>query len=345
MHELSREEPHDLVDVRTDAEVGDTRRHQRFRTLADKLALGTATVGVFGLDPVGLALLVAAGCVRDPRRASIPTRTRSAVDAPGSESATAHRRACTRRDSVTQPTALLAADVVVIVSLGGPRPTRSSPRGRACGPASSCCRRRRTSDVEAGARGSMGCSSGRASCAGSTSPSPDHGRHRARRSRGTDDDRRPSSRCGSCRRCPRPRRPSWSAWSRTSIPDGSTSLGAGDPIRVRCSRGASVESTTRPTARSGSACCCPAATRPPRSAMSSASFRAALPTRRRLRLRQRVDRRRPPRARREAGAIVRHVAGTRARATSCAGCSRRSTPTCTCWPTATTPTRSAPPRS
>ena len=50
-----------VVDLRTGSEVGEHDGRQPFSTLADRLALGTATVGVVGLDRIGVALLVAAG--------------------------------------------------------------------------------------------------------------------------------------------------------------------------------------------------------------------------------------------------------------------------------------------
>src|SRR5215218_7399355 len=53
-------EARDLVDLRTDQTAALDGR-QRLRTVAEKLALGTATVGVFGLDPIGLEFVAAAG--------------------------------------------------------------------------------------------------------------------------------------------------------------------------------------------------------------------------------------------------------------------------------------------
>ena len=61
MSSPSREDARDLVDLRIDTDVGGGDERQRLRTLAEKLALGTATVGVFGLDSIGLEFLVAAG--------------------------------------------------------------------------------------------------------------------------------------------------------------------------------------------------------------------------------------------------------------------------------------------
>jgi len=88
--------------------------------LAEKLALGTATVGVVGLDSIGLELLVAAGADGarvvavdvdpDVTPETLPVASRRAIAAlPGAR--VGHR-----------PTALLAADVVIVSLLAVPDP-------------------------------------------------------------------------------------------------------------------------------------------------------------------------------------------------------------------------------
>jgi hypothetical protein len=92
----------------------DSEAFGRFQVVADRLALRTATVGVFGLDRVGFGWFVAAGSAFasvvgvDPDAARI-----DAVEAQGSESANAIAALRDARlgDSAT---ALVAADVVVL---------------------------------------------------------------------------------------------------------------------------------------------------------------------------------------------------------------------------------------
>jgi Glycosyl transferase family 2 len=92
----------------------DSEAFGRFQIVADRLALRTATVGVFGLDRVGFGWFVAAGSAFatvvgvDPDTARI-----DAVEERGSESADAiaHLRDARLGDSAT---ALIAADVVVL---------------------------------------------------------------------------------------------------------------------------------------------------------------------------------------------------------------------------------------
>ena len=92
----------------------DSEAFGRFQVVADRLALRSATVGVFGLDRVGFGWFVAAGSAFatvvgvDPDAARI-----EAVEARGSESATAIAALHDARlgDSAT---ALVAADVVVL---------------------------------------------------------------------------------------------------------------------------------------------------------------------------------------------------------------------------------------
>lgn len=92
----------------------DSEAFGRFQVVADRLALRTATVGVFGLDRVGFGWFVAAGSAFatvvgvDPDAARI-----DAVEAQGSESAAAIAglRDARLGDSAT---ALVAADVVVL---------------------------------------------------------------------------------------------------------------------------------------------------------------------------------------------------------------------------------------
>jgi hypothetical protein len=114
----SHEEARDVVDVRVDPEDGDREVRQRFRTLAEKLALGTATVGVFGLDPVGLEMLLAAGA-GGTRVVAVDADPDIAPD----QLPSASRRAIARLPEARighQPTALLAADVVVVSAAGAP---------------------------------------------------------------------------------------------------------------------------------------------------------------------------------------------------------------------------------
>ena len=120
----SHEETRDVVDVRIDPEDGDREIRQRFRTLTDKLALGTATVGVFGLDHIGLELLVAAGAdgTRVVAVASDPDVTPDRLPA-------ASRRVIASLPEAHvghQPTALLAADVVVVSVVGAPGPVAAA---------------------------------------------------------------------------------------------------------------------------------------------------------------------------------------------------------------------------
>ncbi len=113
---LSHEEARDLVDLRVDSEVCEPIGYQRFQTLIDKLALGTATVGVYGLDPVGLVLLAAAGAggtrviAVDPDSAvptdSLPDTVRRAL------------ASLSEGRLGWAPTALLTADVVVVSVCG-----------------------------------------------------------------------------------------------------------------------------------------------------------------------------------------------------------------------------------
>ena len=105
-------ETRDLVDLRTRTEPVERGGCERLRTVAEKLALGTATVAVFGLDPIGLEFVAAAGA--DGARVV-------AVDAdpestPETLSDDARRVLAALPESRVghQPTALLAADVVVV---------------------------------------------------------------------------------------------------------------------------------------------------------------------------------------------------------------------------------------
>jgi hypothetical protein len=122
-------EARDLVDLRTDAEAAARDGSERLRTVAEKLALGTATVGVFGLDPIGLEFVVAAGA--DGARVV-------AVDAdpdatPETLSADARRVLASLPESRVghQPTALLAADVVVVSAPGTSDPVAAAAGLRA----------------------------------------------------------------------------------------------------------------------------------------------------------------------------------------------------------------------
>lgn len=129
MSSPSREDARDRVDLRTGTGAGDLHGHHRLRTLAEKLAVGTATVGVFGLDPIGLEFLVAAGgdgahvvaVDLDPELdpAGLPMESRQVLAALP-EVRIGH-----------QPTALLAADVVIVSMLGAPDPAAAASGLRA----------------------------------------------------------------------------------------------------------------------------------------------------------------------------------------------------------------------
>ena len=126
---LSHEETRDLVDLRIDSEVGEPIGCQRFQTLIDKLALGTAIVGVYGLDPVGLALLAAAGAggtrviAVDPDPA-VPTDPLADMVRRALASLPEGRLGRT-------PTALLSADVVVVSVCGVQDPVAAAAGLRA----------------------------------------------------------------------------------------------------------------------------------------------------------------------------------------------------------------------
>jgi Glycosyl transferase family 2 len=111
--------PDDMSEMSEPPEVGpqnraDSEAFGRFQVVADRLALRTATVGVFGLDRVGFGWFVAAGSAFAQVVGVDPDATRiEAVEASGSESAIAIAALHDARlgDSAT---ALVAADVVVL---------------------------------------------------------------------------------------------------------------------------------------------------------------------------------------------------------------------------------------
>ena len=92
--------------------------------LAEKLTLGTATVGVFGLDPIGLEFLVAAGGDGAPVVA-----VDLEPDADPGELPASSRQVLAALPEVRigrQATALLAADVVIVSMLGSPDPAAAA---------------------------------------------------------------------------------------------------------------------------------------------------------------------------------------------------------------------------
>lgn len=128
MSSTSREDARDVVDLRADLD-SDRGGRELFLRLAEKVALGTTTVGVLGLDPIGVELLVAAGTDgtrvvavdSDPATTpeSLPAATRRAI-ASLPEARVGHH-----------PTALLATDIVVVSRSAVPDATMVAPGLRA----------------------------------------------------------------------------------------------------------------------------------------------------------------------------------------------------------------------
>ena len=138
-----------------------TRRScQRLRTLTEKLTLGTATVGVFGLDAIGLEFLVAAGADGTrvvarrlptrtrPRTCSRPSRVGRSPHCPRPASAISRRR-CSPPTSWSSPArrartrprpqpGLRAGQLVLVASDVAPAPTARTHSSTRCstGPAS-----------------------------------------------------------------------------------------------------------------------------------------------------------------------------------------------------------------
>ncbi len=108
------------MDLRTETEPAERRGCDRLRTVAEKLALGTATVGVFGLDRIGLEFVAAAGA----DGAHVVAVDADPESTPETLSADARRVLASLPESRVghQPTALLAADVVVVSVPGASDP-------------------------------------------------------------------------------------------------------------------------------------------------------------------------------------------------------------------------------